>query len=75
VLPLSGLREFESNRPNISRGIAHGTMTETSQRAEKRQLDFFRMQDKHPAATYDSLPQEVQSYIGGLELEAWRMGT
>jgi hypothetical protein len=42
-----------------------GNLTE----AEKRQLDAFRMQEKHPAADYDSLPQEVQSYINGLELE------
>ena len=42
---------------------------------EKRQLDSFRMQEHHPAATCESLPEEVQSYIGGLELEAWRMGT
>lgn len=42
-----------------------GNLTER----EKRQLDFFRMQEKHPAATYDSLPQEVQNYIGKLELE------
>jgi hypothetical protein len=42
-----------------------GNLTE----AEKRQLDYFRMQEKHPAADYESLPQEVQNYINGLELE------
>ena len=42
-----------------------GNLTE----AEKHQLDAFRMQEKHPAAEYESLPQEVQSYINGLELE------
>jgi len=42
-----------------------GNLTE----AEKRQLDAFRTQEKHPAADWESLPQEVQSYISGLELE------
>jgi hypothetical protein len=42
-----------------------GNLTET----EKRQLDAFRMQEKHPSADYESLPQEVQNYIGALEME------
>ncbi len=29
--------------------------------AEKRQLDAFRMQERHPAASYQDLPEEVQS--------------
>ncbi|MGH0214408.1 hypothetical protein NKY66_10890 [Sinorhizobium meliloti] len=37
--------------------------------AEKRQLDAFRMQERHPAASYQDLPEEVQSYISRLELE------
>lgn len=36
---------------------------------QKRQLDAFRMQPKHPAASYDNLPDEVQTYIIGLEIE------
>jgi hypothetical protein len=38
---------------------------------EKRQLDFFRMQEKHPSADYDSLPEEVKRYIGNLEMEIY----
>lgn len=37
--------------------------------AEKRQLDAFRTQESHPAASYQDLPEEVQSYISRLELE------
>ena len=44
-----------------------GNLTE----AEKRQLDFFRTQEKHPAADYDSLPEEVKRYIGSLEMEVY----
>ncbi|ATU92894.1 hypothetical protein [Phyllobacterium zundukense] len=36
--------------------------------ADKRILDSFRMQPKHPAATSDDLPEEVRSYINGLEV-------
>ncbi|NEJ83381.1 hypothetical protein GR268_43720 [Rhizobium leguminosarum] len=42
-----------------------GNLTE----AQKRQLDSFRTQDRHPAASYSDLPDEVQSYISRLELE------
>jgi hypothetical protein len=52
------------SKPNICRGIASETIRGTSQ-VEKRQLDSFRMQESHPAADYDSLPEEVNS----LELE------
>jgi exonuclease I len=44
-----------------------GDLTE----AEKRQLDAFRMQPKHPAAQEDDLPEEVQSYIGRIEMELY----
>ncbi len=44
-----------------------GDLTEN----EKRQLDAFRSREKHPAADYDSLPEEVQRYINGLELELY----
>jgi len=44
-----------------------GNLTEV----EKRQLDFFRMQEKHPAADFDGLPEEVKRYVGGLELEVY----
>jgi hypothetical protein len=37
--------------------------------AEKRQLDAFRMQKRHPAATMGDLPEEVRLYIVRLELE------
>ncbi|MGO7306897.1 hypothetical protein ACCS91_23690 [Rhizobium ruizarguesonis] len=36
---------------------------------EKRQLDAFRMQERHPAATVGDLPEEVRLYIARLELE------
>ena len=42
-----------------------GNLTE----AEKRQLDAFRMQEKHPAAAFEDLPEEVQYYIGLMEVE------
>ena len=35
---------------------------------EKRQLDGFRMQPKHPAADLDNLPEEVRTYIGQIEM-------
>jgi hypothetical protein len=44
-----------------------GNLTE----AEKRQLDSFRVQPKHPAAQYDELPEEVQSYINRIECELY----
>jgi hypothetical protein len=44
-----------------------GDLTE----AEKRQLDAFRSERKHPAATTDELPEEVQRYIGRIELELY----
>jgi hypothetical protein len=39
--------------------------------AEKRQLDAFRMQPRHPAARWDDLPEEVRDYISGIELELY----
>jgi hypothetical protein len=33
---------------------------------QKRQLDAFRMQPKHPAAEEDDLPAEVQNYINSI---------
>lgn len=44
-----------------------GDLTE----AEKRQLDAFRAQPKHPAADLKDLPQEVQDYIGQIEIELY----
>jgi hypothetical protein len=44
-----------------------GDLTE----AEKRQLDAFRMQPKHPAACEEDLPEEVREYIGRIELELY----
>lgn len=40
-----------------------GNLTEE----EKRYLDSFRLEKKHPAATFDELPSEVQSYLMELE--------
>jgi hypothetical protein len=39
--------------------------------AEKRQLDAFRTQAKHPAATYADLPDEAQKYLSNIELELY----
>jgi hypothetical protein len=38
---------------------------------EKRELDAFRMKEKHPAASYDRLPGEVQNYINKLQMELY----
>lgn len=37
--------------------------------AEKRQLEAFRMQVRHPASSCQDLPKEVRSYIYRLEIE------
>ena len=44
-----------------------GNLTE----AQKRQLDGFRAQPKHPATQEEDLPEEVQNYIGRIELELY----
>ncbi|CAN7257493.1 hypothetical protein LJR098_001055 [Rhizobium sp. LjRoot98] len=44
-----------------------GNLTE----AQKRKLDAFRMAPSHPAATFDDLPEEVQSYISSLQIELY----
>lgn len=44
-----------------------GDLTES----EKRQLDAFRTQPKHPAAQIHELPEEVQDYINCMELELY----
>jgi hypothetical protein len=44
-----------------------GNLTEE----QKRELDAFRMQPTHPAAQLDCLPQEVQDYVGKIEMELY----
>ena len=44
-----------------------GNLTE----AEKRQLDAFRMQQKHPAANLDDLPDEVRRYLSNTEFKLY----
>ena len=44
-----------------------GNLTEV----EKREFDAFRSKPKHPAASFDELPQEVQDYINELEFELY----
>lgn len=39
---------------------------------EKRILDSFHSEAKHPAAPYESLPDEVQEYINSLEFELFQ---
>jgi hypothetical protein len=41
-----------------------GNLTED----QKRHLDQIRMRDRHPAASFSDLPEEVQSYLSGLEM-------
>jgi len=38
---------------------------------EKRILDSFRLEEKHPATSYEDLPNEVQGYINRIELELY----
>jgi hypothetical protein len=49
-----------------------GNLTED----EKRELDLFRLREKrdeerHPAATFEDIPEEVQSYISKIEIELY----
>ena len=44
-----------------------GNLTE----AQKRELDAFRTQAKHPSTRFEDLPEEVQGYIAGLELNVY----
>ena len=38
---------------------------------EKRHLDSFRLEEKHPAAAIEDLPEEVQGYLSELELAVY----
>ncbi len=54
-----GCRKKPSERPPWYRARGYkGDLTEK----EKRELDSFRMRREHPAATFDSVPEEVQMY-------------
>ena len=44
-----------------------GNLTEE----EKRYLDSFRLEEKHPAAAVENLPGEVQAYLSELELAVY----
>jgi len=44
-----------------------GNLTEE----EKRYLDSFRLEEKHPAAAYEDLPEEVQEYLSELSLAVY----
>ena len=46
-----------------------GNLTET----EKRKFDSMRMRPKHPAASWDDLPEEVQNYLSMTDLELYDM--
>lgn len=37
--------------------------------SHKRKLDAFREQDSHPSTRFDDIPEDVQSYISGLEIQ------
>ena len=61
-------RRKSSDRPPWYRAPDYdGNLTE----AEKRELDGFRAQPRHPAFEFSPLPEHVQSYISGLEIEAY----
>ena len=38
---------------------------------QKRHLDSFRLEEKHPAVAVEDLPEEVQSYLSELELAVY----
>jgi hypothetical protein len=44
-----------------------GNLTED----EKRHLDTFRVEGKHPATAFEELPKEVQEYLNELELSVY----
>ena len=44
-----------------------GNLTEE----EKRHLDSFRLEEKHPAVAVEDLPEEVQGYLSELELAVY----
>ena len=61
-------RRKSSERPPWYRASGYrGKLTE----AEKRELDAFRAQPSHPAFEYGELPEHVEMYISGLEIEAY----
>ena len=60
-------REKQEWVPWYRRKDYKGNLTEDL----KRELDAFRMQEKHPATHYEDLPEEVQGYINSLEREIY----
>ena len=61
-------RRKSSERPPWYRASSYrGKLTE----AEKRELDAFRARPSHPAFEYGELPEHVEMYISGLEIEAY----
>jgi hypothetical protein len=64
---MSGARHKKEWVPWYRARNYKGDLTE----AEKRQLDAFRMQPGHPAATFDDLPEEVRNYISRIGVELY----
>ena len=60
-------REKQEWVPWYRRKDYKGDLTE----ATKRELDAFRMQDKHPATLFGDLPEEVQRYINTIEMHIY----
>jgi hypothetical protein len=61
-------RRKSSERPPWYRAADYdGNLTE----AEKRELDGLRARPRHPAFEFGPLPEHVQMYISGLEIEAY----
>ena len=60
-------RRKSTERPPWYRARGYkGKLTE----AEKRELDAFRARPRHPAFEHGDLPEHVEMYISGLEVEA-----
>jgi hypothetical protein len=65
-------RKQKERLPWYRRRGYKGNLTED----EKRELDLFRLREKrdeerHPAATFEDIPEEVQSYISKIEIELY----
>ena len=58
---------WKRNQKSLCRGIVHQDTKGTLRKMKSEKVDSFRLREKngqkHPAAGYDELPNEVQMYI------------